>query len=98
MGLLLLALIAPEAREARRRAKLPGAGLPRPGDFEGALEMTLRRPHVSFRRQQLCVMMGKSNWRYATDNAPKLLASLVSNVIPHCFGSPATNLPVISAR
>ena len=32
--------------------------------------------------------MGKSNWRYATDNAQKLLASLVSNVIPYCFGSP----------
>ena len=35
-------LIAPEPREARRRAKLPGAGLLRAGDFERAFEMGLR--------------------------------------------------------
>jgi hypothetical protein len=49
MGLLALALIAPEPREARRRAKL-GAGLLHPGDVEGALEKTLRLRRVSFRR------------------------------------------------
>jgi len=33
VDLLALALIAPKPREARRRAKLPGAGLARPRDF-----------------------------------------------------------------
>ena len=50
MGLLPLALIAPKPGEACRRAKLPGFCLLRAGDFEGALEMTLRPRHFSFRR------------------------------------------------
>jgi hypothetical protein len=53
VGLLPLAPIAPEPCEAHRRAKLPRAGLLRPGDFERALEMPLRPRLVSFRRQQL---------------------------------------------
>ena len=42
MGLGRLALIAPEAREARRRAQLVGPGLLRARDLEGALEVRLR--------------------------------------------------------
>jgi hypothetical protein len=55
MGFLPLALVAPEPREARRRAKLPGAGLLGARDRERTLErcfgfrrIRLRRPQCDF--------------------------------------------------
>ena len=52
MGFGAAALIAPEPRKARRRAKLPGARLLRAGDFERAFEVGLRFRGVALGRQQ----------------------------------------------